>query len=166
MKTLRWIIAIALIAYAAWIALPAVQTFVTSYMAPPAFGPPPPPEAAAAELAPVVEAAPQAEATASAVAEGNVPKISLWAIAVGLYLVAALLFAGNNPRAFLAYLFAFGADVVLMMLGRPETFASAQARVFEAVPDLRMPAIIALGVVGLLILLLAGRGGGRRARHA
>lgn len=166
MKTLRWIIAAAIIAYVAWIALPGLQTFVTSYVAPPSAGAPPPPEMAAQDLGPVVEAAPQAEATATAVAEGNVPKISLWALAIGLYLVAAFLFAGNNPRAFVAYLFAFGADVVLMMLDRPGAFASAQARVFEAVPDLRMPAIIALGVVGLLILALAGRGRGRRPRPA
>lgn len=165
MKMLRTIVVVAILAYVAWIAIPGVQTFVTSYIAPPGAGAPPPPEMAAQDLAPAVEAAPQAEATASGVAEGNIPKIGLWAAAVGLYLVAALLFAGNNPRAFLAYLFAFGADVVLMMLSRPDFAVDARTRMVEAMPDLRMAVIIGLGVVGLLILALAGRGGGR-PRHA
>ena len=168
MKALRGILVVAILAYVGWIAVPGVQTFVTSYLAPAEAGPPPPPppELAVQDLAPAVEAAPQAEATASGMAEGNVPKIGLWAIAIGLYLVAAFLFAGNNPRAFIAYLFAFGADVVLMMLSQPDLAMSARSRVAEVMPDLRGVVIVGLGVVGLLILALAGRGGGRRVRPA
>lgn len=162
MKTLRMIIVVALVAYVAWIAIPGVQTFANQYMAPAEAGPPPPPEAAASELAPVAEAAPSAEATATAVAEGSAPKIGLWAAAIGLYLIAAILFAGNNARAFIAYLFAFGADVVLMLLSRPDAAISARSAIVEAVPDLRLAATVALGLVGLIILATAGRGGGRR----
>lgn len=162
MKTLRWIVVFAILGYAAWIAIPGVQTFVTQYLAPVEAGPPPPPEMAAQDLAPAVEAAPQAEATATAVAEGDAPRISLWMAAVGLYLLAAFLFAGNNPRAFMAYLLAFAADVVLMMLSRPDMSILARSSVAAAVPDLKWIVIIGLGVVGLMVLVLAGRTGSRR----
>ena len=156
MKSLRWIIVVAILAYVAWIAVPGVQTFVTQYLAPAEAGPPPP-EAAVEDLGAVAEAAPQAEATATAVAEGDAPKIGLWMAAVGLYLVAALLFAGNNARAFLAYMLAFAADVVLMLLSRPETTAYARTAIVDAIPDLRLAAIVGLGIVGLVILTTAGR---------
>ena len=36
-------------------------------------------------------------------AEGNVPKIGLWAAAVALYVLAAFLLANGSARAFVAY---------------------------------------------------------------
>jgi len=162
MKALRTVLVIAILAYAGWIAIPGVQTLVSQYMAPAAAGPPPSPEAAVEDLAPVAEAAPQAEATATAVAEGDAPRIGLWMAAVGLYLVAALLFAGNNARAFVAYMLAFGADVVLMLLSRPEATSYARTAIVEAIPDLRLAAIVGLGIVGLVILTTAGRIGDTR----
>jgi hypothetical protein len=166
MKALRNLIVVAILAYVAWIAIPGVQTFFTQYLTPAEAGPPPPPEVAADELAPAVEAAPQAEATATAVAEGNVPKIGLWVAAVGFYLVSAFLLANGNARAFLAYMMGFAADVVLMMLSRPDMSIMARSTVASAMPDLKWIVIVALGVVGLIILGIAGRGGGRRDRYA
>jgi len=163
MKTLRTIVVVALLAYVAWIAIPGVQTFVTQYMAPAEAGPPPPPEAAVEDLAPAVEAAPQAEATATAVAEGDAPKISLWMVAVGFYLVAAFLLANGSTRAFIAYLIGFGADVLLMQM-RPD-FQVMRSAVADAVPDLKW--IVIGGLVALGVAMLASAGGGkRRERYA
>ena len=165
MKALRTVLVVAILVYAGWIAIPGVQTFFTQYLAPAEAGPPPPPEDAAQDLAPAVEAAPQAEATATAVAEGNAPKISLWAAAVLLYLIAAILFANGSARAFLAYALGFAADVVLMMLNRPD-MQIMRSSVENAVPDLKWPVIAALAAVGVAILAFAGRGKPQRAGYA
>lgn len=164
MKTLRTIVVVALLAYVAWIAVPGVQTFFTQYLTPAEAGPPPPPEAAVDELAPAIEAAPQAEATATAVAEGDAPKISLWMVAVGFYLVAAWLLANGSARAFVAYLIGFGADVLLMQM-KPD-FQVMRSAVADAVPDLKWIVIGGLVLIGIGMLAAAGGGKGRRERHA
>ncbi len=164
MKALRTIVVIALLGYVAWIAIPGVQTFVSQYMAPAEAGPPPPPEAAVDELAPAVEAAPQAEATATAVAEGDAPRISLWMVAVAFYLIAAMLLANGNARAFIAYLIGFAADVVLMQMNRPD-MQIMRSTVEGAIPDLKWIVIAALVAVGLVILA-AGGGKKRKERYA
>ena len=165
MKALRTIVVIALLGYVAWIAIPGVQTFVSQYMAPAEAGPPPPPEAAVEDLAPAVEAAPQAEATATAVAEGNAPKISLWMVAVGFYLVAAMLLANGNTRAFIAYLIGFAADVVLMMFNRPD-MSILRSTVEGAIPDLKWFVIAGLVAGGIAILAFGGGGKKRRESYA
>lgn len=165
MKTLRTILVFAILLYAGWIAIPGVQTFFTQYLAPAEAGPPPPPEDAVAELAPAVEAAPQSETTATAVAEGNVPKIGLWAAAVALYVLAAFLLANGSARAFVAYALGFAADVVLMQLNRPY-MSILRSTVEGGLPDLKWIVIAALAAAGIAILAIAGRGGGRKARYA
>lgn len=164
MKALRTVLVVAILVYAGWIAIPGVQTLFTQYLAPAEAGPPPP-EQAVEDLAPAVEAAPQSETTATAVAEGDAPRIGLWVAAVGLYLVAAVLFANGNTRAFLAYMLAFASDVVLMMLNRPD-MQIMRSTVESAVPDLKWIVIAGLGAVGIAILAFAGRGGGRRSSYA
>ena len=161
MKALRTVIVVAILAYVAWIAIPGVQTFASQYMAPAEAGPPPPPQDAAAELAPAVEAAPQAEATATAVAEGSAPKIGLWMTAIGFYLISAWLLANGNARAFVAYMIGFAADGVLMMLNRPEMADVARSALEGALPDLKWVVLGGLAIVGVAILALAGRGGGK-----
>ena len=166
MKALRTLIIVAILGYVAWIALPGVQTFFNQYLAPAEAGPPPPPEAAADELAPVVEAAPQADATATAVAEGSAPKIGLWAAAIGFYLLSAWLLGNGNARAFIAYALGFAADGILMMLSRPDMTVMARSTVEAAMPDLKWIVLGSLAVVGVLILAIAGGGGRARQRYA
>lgn len=165
MKALRTVLVVAILVYAGWIAIPGVQTFFTQYLTPAEAGPPPPPEAAVEDLAPAVEAAPQSETTATAVAQGDAPRIGLWAAAVILYLLAAFLFANGNARAFLAYGLGFAADIVLMMLNRPD-MSVFRSTVEGAIPDLKWIVISALAAVGIAILAFAGRGGGRKAKYA
>lgn len=166
MKALRTIVVVAILAYAAWIAIPGVQTFFSQYLTPAEAGPPPPPEAAADELAPAVEAAPQAEATATAVAEGSVPKVGLWVAAVGFYLLSAFLLANGNARAFIAYMLGFAADAVLMMINKPDLTIMARTTMETALPDLKWIVLAGLAVVGVTILAIAGRGGGKGERYA
>ncbi|MBX7248423.1 MAG: hypothetical protein K1X35_05150 [Caulobacteraceae bacterium] len=165
MKALRNLIVVAILAYAAWIAVPGVQTFVTRYLAPADAGPPPP-EAAAEALAPAVEAAPQAEATATAVAEGSAPKIGLWIAAVGFYVASALLLANGQAKAFVAYMLGFAADLVLMMLNRPDMEILARSALPDGgMPDLKWIVLAGLALVGVGVLAMAGRGGASRREH-
>jgi hypothetical protein len=165
MKALRIAIVVALLAYVAWIAVPGVQTFFTQYLAPAEAGLPPPAEEAVDDLAPVIEAAPQSETTATAVAQGDAPKIGLWGAAIVLYLVAAILFANGNTRAFLAYMLGFAADAVLMALNRPD-MNTLRSAVENAVPDLKWIVIGGLGAVGFAILAMAGRSNSGKAKYA
>ena len=117
-------------------------------------------------MAPAVEAAPQADATATAVAEGSVPKIGLWVAAVGFYLLSAFLLANGNARAFIAYMLGFAADAVLMMINKPDMTIMARTTIESALPDLKWIVLAGLAVVGVAILAIAGRGGGRKERYA
>jgi len=119
MKLLRWIVAVVIVLYVAWIAFPGVRALV----APEASAPPSAmrvdePSAGA----PDVVSAPslQGEAAVAAIEERNTPVIALWGAAIALYLLAALLFANGNARAALAYVAAFAADAALTVIGGGE----------------------------------------------
>jgi len=126
MKYLRWALALIMIAYVGWIALPVVRGFLTPQ---PDFGPsigrasdegdysggfnaP-----MAREVAPpVVADSIQGDTAAAAIETRNTPVVLLWGAVVGLYLLAALLHAGGNLRAAAVYLLGLVADLILTYL--------------------------------------------------
>ena len=82
MKMLRWIVVLAVLAYTVWLAWPLAQPFVGG----------------------AAPAATQVQAPGGLVADlQNTPRSLLWAVAVALYLLSALMFAGRSARAFVAY---------------------------------------------------------------
>jgi len=93
MKILRFVLVLAVIGYAGWLAWPF--------------------------LSPFVEGAPLDIATerAGAMIEGGggIPQAALWVGAVLLYIIAAALLGSGNPRAAVAYFLGFIADAVLRL---------------------------------------------------
>lgn len=150
MKILRFILVMAVVAYAGWLAWPFMSPFL---------------EGAGHEAA-----AARSGATVMLNSGGDVRTAALWIGAVALYLISALLLGAGNPRAALAYFLGFAADIVLRLAMNPGRGASADiaARSAEAVPaaagiDPQWIIIAALIVVGLLILAAGRRARGRRA---
>ncbi|WP_425989403.1 hypothetical protein [Brevundimonas sp. TWP2-3-2] len=161
MKILRFILVLAVIGYAGWLAWPF--------------------------LSPFFEGAPTTVATerASAVVEtgGGIPQAALWIGAVALYLVAAFMLGAGNPKAAVAYFLGFLADAVLRLAidrsgggGPASTSIQADASVgggeiarqsAEAVAPIGLPVDptwLVLGillVVGLIIVAVSRR----RRRH-
>ncbi|MBJ7486497.1 MAG: hypothetical protein JHC99_17520, partial [Brevundimonas sp.] len=93
MKILRFVLVLAVIGYAGWLAWPF--------------------------LAPFFEGAPTTVATerATAMVEtgGGIPQAALWIGAVVLYLIAAFMLGAGNPKAAVAYFLGFLADAVLRL---------------------------------------------------
>ncbi|WP_298159023.1 hypothetical protein [Brevundimonas sp.] len=163
MKILRFVLVLAVIAYAGWLAWPF--------------------------LSPFLEGAEPAVATqrASAMVEagGGIPQAVFWIGAVVLYLIAAIMLGSGNPRAAVAYFLGFLADAALRLAiersgaGGPAN-ASIQAETYagggeiarrsaEAVAPAGLPldpTWIVLGVllvVGLIIVAVSRRRVRRRA---
>lgn len=143
MKILRFLLMLAVIGYAGWLAWPFVSPFFEG-------------------------ASPDVAATRSGAAMdmgGDVTTIALWVGAVALYLIAALLLGAGNGKAAVAYFLGFIADAVLRLALSPrESPASADiaARSAEAAPAMGgiEPTWIVLGVlvvVGLLIMAVSRR---------
>lgn len=142
MKLLRLIVMLAVLGYAGWLAWPFISPLI---------------EGAAPE------AAARAGAGASSGTElfGFLPMWALWAGAVGLYVIAALMLGAGNPRSAVAYFLGFAADVVLRLAidrqgdvgarsGGPSTMAAP-----EAVQNLPVePVWLVLGAVFLLGVLV------------
>lgn len=102
MKLLRFIVMLAVIGYAGWLAWPFISPFFEGAA----------PDVAASRMS--------AEAGSSGDLFGFLPVWSLWAGAVGLYLVAAVMLGAGNSRAAVAYFLGFIADAVLRLaLARP-----------------------------------------------
>ncbi len=160
MKLLRFLLMLAVIAYAGWLAWPFLSPFF--------------------EGAPMDMATERAGAMVEA--GGGIPQAALWIGAVVLYLIAALMLGSGNPRAALAYFLGFIADAVLRLAldrsgGGGPASASIQAdahagggeiarRSAEAAPaGLPVdPTWLILGVllvVGLIIVAVSRR----RRRH-
>lgn len=93
MKVFRFVLMLAVIGYAGWLAWPFLSPFL--------------------EGAPIDVAT--ARAGAMIEAGGGVPQAALWIGAVLLYVVAALLLGAGNPRAAVAYFLGFIADAVLRL---------------------------------------------------
>ena len=147
MKILRFILVIAVIGYAGWLAWPFISPFFEGAG----------PEASAA----------RSGATVMLDTGGDMTTAALWIGAVALYLISALLLGAGNPRAALAYFLGFAADVVLRLALSPDRGVSADiaARSAEAVPapggiDPQWIVIAVLIVIGLLVVAA-----GRRVRR-
>ncbi|MBU2380685.1 MAG: hypothetical protein KJ824_16135 [Alphaproteobacteria bacterium] len=93
MKLLRFLLVLAVIGYAGWLAWPFLSPFF--------------------EGAPVDMASERAGAMVEA--GGGIPQAALWIGAVVLYLIAALMLGAGNPRAAVAYFLGFIADAVLRL---------------------------------------------------
>ena len=145
MKILRFVLVLAVIAYAGWLAWPFIAPFFEGAS----------PDAAAMR------------AGAEAEMGGGLPVAALWIGAVGLYLIAAALLGSGNPRAAIAYFLGFIADAVLRLAidqgsdGKGEIAArSAEAAPMAAGMGVDPTWLIlgALVVVGLLVLAVSRRG--------
>jgi len=93
MKIVRFIMVLAVIAYAGWLAWPFLSPFF---------------EGAPLDVA-------SARAGAMIEAGGGVPQAALWVGSVLLYVIAAFLLGSGNPRAAIAYFLGFIADAVLRL---------------------------------------------------
>jgi len=154
MQALRFVVVLAVLGYAGWLAWPLVQ--------------------------PLLEGLPPGLIDG---AIGPVPIVAVWAVAIVLYLIAALMLGSGNSRAVLAYFFGFLADVAVKLAieqGRsaaPEI--SAKSTSADAMGPMAAPAPVeaaasgmgveplylvigALVVLGLLVFLVSQRR--RRAR--
>lgn len=144
MKILRFVLVLAVIGYAGWLAWPFLAPFF---------------EGAAPDAAAM-------RAGAEAEMGGGLPVAVLWIGAVALYLIAALLLGSGNPRAAFAYFLGFIADAVLRLAidrgssGNNEIAArSAEAAPMAASAGID-PTWLILGVllvVGLLIFVVSRR---------
>lgn len=97
MKLLRFIVVLAVIGYAGWLAWPFISPFLEGAG----------PDVAASRMG--------AEAQSGGELFGFLPAWTLWVGAVGLYLIAALLLGSGNPKAAVAYFLGFIADAVLRL---------------------------------------------------
>ena len=93
MKILRFVLVLAVIGYAGWLAWPFLSPFL--------------------EGAPIDIATERAGAMVEG--GGGIPQAALWIGAVLLYVIAALLLGSGNPRAAVAYFLGFIADAVLRL---------------------------------------------------
>jgi hypothetical protein len=158
MKLLRFIVVLAVIGYAGWLAWPFISPFLEGAG----------PDAAASRMG--------AEAEAGGDLFGFLPVWTLWVGAVALYLTAALMLGAGNPKAAVAYFFGFIADAVLRLAldrqgggdiaarsGGPTTLAAP-----EAVGGLPVdPVWLVLGALFLLgVLVVVASRRVRRKREA
>lgn len=97
MKLLRFIVALAVVGYAGWLAWPFLSPFLEGAG----------PDVAASRMG--------AEAQSGGELFGFLPAWTLWVGAVGLYLIAALMLGAGNPKAAVAYFLGFIADAVLRL---------------------------------------------------
>ncbi len=152
MKLLRFVVVLAVLAYAGWLAWPFLSPFF---------------EGAGPETAAM---------RAGAVAQGGgelfgfLPAWTLWAAAIGLYLISALMLGSGNPRAAVAYFLAFIADAALRLAldergGEAARSGPATMSAPDAASSLPMdPIWLTLGVLlvlGVLVVIA-----GRRIRRA
>ena len=97
MKLLRFIVVLAVVGYAGWLAWPFISPVL---------------EGAGSDVA---VSRMGAEAEAGGDLFGFLPTWTLWLGAVALYLIAALLLGSGNPKAAVAYFLGFIADAVLRL---------------------------------------------------
>jgi len=150
MKLFRFIVMLAVIGYAGWLAWPFISPFLEGAG----------PEAAASRMG--------AEAESGGELFGFLPVWTLWAGAIGLYLIAALMLGAGNSRAAVAYFLGFIADAVLRLAlaqpggadvaarsGGPTTMAAPEA--MSGLPV--EPVWLMLGALFLLgvLVVIAGR---------
>lgn len=149
MKLLRLVVVVAVLAYAGWLAWPFVSPFV---------------EGAAPETAAL-------QAGSGGALFGFLPVWTLWAAAIVLYAIAALMLGGGDSRAVGAYFLGFLADAGLRLaLDRQGGDAVASGPTTMATPEALSslpvePLWLLLGgllLLGVLVMIAARRI--RRAR--
>jgi hypothetical protein len=152
MKLLRFVVVVAVLAYAGWLAWPLLSPFVE--------GAAPGPAALRAG----------AEAGGGGALFGFLPVWTLWAAAIGLYVIAALMLGGGDSRAVVAYFLGFLADAGLRLaLDRQGGDAVASGPATMAAPEALSslpvePLWLLLG--GLVLLGVLVMIAGRRIRRA
>jgi len=152
MKFARILIAVVILAYAGWLAWPFLQPLIDG--ANPDMG------AMRAE----------ADALTGGALFGFIPGWALWAGAIVLYLIAALMLGSGNTKASVAYFLGFIADAVLRLAmdsGGPDASArSAGPSTMAADSGLPVdPVWLVLGglfLLGVLVVILARRQRKRR----
>ena len=148
MKLLRFVVVVAVLAYAGWLAWPFLSPFINGAA----------PEAAAVS------------AGSGGTLFGFLPVWTLWAAAIGLYVIAALMLGGGDSRAALAYFLGFLADAGLRLaLDRQGGDAVASGPATMATPEALsslpvQPLWLLLG--GLVLLGVLVMIAGRRIRRA
>lgn len=146
MKLLRFVVVAAVLAYAGWLAWPFLSPFIEG----------------AAPGAAVARAG--AEAQGGGELFGLLPAWALWAAAIGLYVISALMLGAGDGRAAAAYFLAFAADAALRLaLDRRGGEAALPGPAPMAAPEgLALPAdpvwltLAALAGLGVLVVI-AGR---------
>ena len=152
MKLLRLVVVLAVLAYAGWLAWPFLSPFVEGAG----------PEAAAMRAG--------AGAQGGGELFGFLPAWVLWAGAIALYVISALMLGSGNSKAAVAYLLAFLADAGLRLaLDRQGGDAAASGPATMAAPDALSnlpvePLWLLLG--GLVLLGVLVMVAGRRIRRA
>ena len=152
MKLLRFVVVVAVLAYAGWLAWPFLSPFI---------------EGAGPETATLRAGA---EAQGGGELFGFLPGWTLWAGAIGLYVISALMLGAGNSKAAVAYFLAFLADAALRLAldgrgGEAARSGPATMSAPEAVSALPVePRWLTLGVLVVLGLLVAVAG--RRIRRA
>ncbi|WP_420470259.1 hypothetical protein [Brevundimonas sp. FT23042] len=149
MKVLRFLVALAILAYVGWLAWPLLSPLID--------GGAPDPGAMRMEV----------ESVAGGDLFGFIPAWVLWAGAVGLYLVAALMLGAGNPRASIAYFVGFIADAVLRLAmdrnGGPDAAARSSAPTTMAADAGGLPVeplwliLGGLFLLGVLVIVVARR---------
>lgn len=146
MKLLRIILALAVIAYAGWLAWPLLSPLL---------------DGGAPDVT-TMRASVDAEAGGDLF--GMIPAWGFWAAAVGLYLVAALMLGSGNSKAAVAYFLGFIADAVLRLAINAQGGGEVGARTMaapEAANGLPVePVWVVLGgllLVGLLVVVASRR---------
>jgi hypothetical protein len=151
---LRWVLALAVLAYAGWLAWPFVSPFLEGAS----------PGAASMRA--------EAETAGAGALFGVIPTAALWIGAVVLYLLAALLLGSGNPRAAVAYFLGFIADAAFRLAldqggGGPAARSTTMAAPATAPGGLPVdPLWLVLGallILGLLIVAVSRR---RKARRS
>lgn len=97
MKLLRFLVVVVVLAYAGWLAWPFLAPFIEG----------------AAQPEAAVRAGPAA--TGGEPLFGLIPVWAVWAAAIGLYVIAALMLGAGDSKAALAYFLGFLADAALRL---------------------------------------------------
>lgn len=144
MKVLRFLVALAILGYVGWLAWPFLSPLVSGGA----------PDVGAMRA--------EAEAATGGNLFGVIPAWVLWAGAVVLYLIAALMLGAGNARASIAYFLGFIADAVLRLaMDRNGGSADIAARSAPSAGGLPFdPPWLILGgllVLGVLVIVVARR---------
>jgi hypothetical protein len=163
MRSLKWISVIVVIFYAAWIALPVVNTYLFKTNDP--FVPSMqqdsldyqsrmgmPDEGASIDIGTMESI--QGETAVAAMESANMPVIFLWAGVILFYLLAAFLQANNSIRAVLAYGFAFLADVILTYLTKGQAGSSISDKVLDILSGWDPRYVITLAAMVMIFILV------------